>query len=275
MGVNFHSSLSRKIYSKDIDLPEFIWSNLAFLLVLQAVIVFTILVFGDYLSILLRIDRNIILIAIIVSCLGFYIDLLKAYFQSFQISKSFLILTVLYNILLNLISLIWVLYLSDQRYLGKVYAQVLVTIIIGLYSFYYLTQKSERIFKFKHVKYSLLIGLPLIPHALSSFILNEFDKVMINSISGSYDAGIYSISYSIGMIMMFFVIALNNAWVPVFYNHFNNGSLDKINKLASIYSGFMALIASNLIIFSYEIVLILTDTEYLIASEIVPLIIFC
>ena len=42
------------------------------------------------------------------------------------------------------------------------------------------------------------------PHGLSQLLLNQFDRIMIKSIIGSTEAGLYSFAYNVGMIFQNF-----------------------------------------------------------------------
>lgn len=273
LGLNFHASLSRKFYEKTDDFGEFLRSNIMFLIILQICGLFFLYFFKTPISNIFNINSNLFIWAIIISIFGFYIELLKAYFQVNQQSKKFLKISVLNNIFLTGLSLVGVILLTSNKYMGKIYSQLVVTSIFGIYAFKYLYKICNKGYDFKHIKYSLIFGIPLIPHALSSFILNEFDKIIINNISGSYETGIYSFAYNIGMLMMVVVIATNSAWVPMFYKFFNEAKYDEINKYVKLYSKFIVFIAISLTLFSDEIVGIMAGKEYLAATKIVPIII--
>jgi len=142
-----------------------------------------------------------------------------------------------------------------------------------MYIIYNLIKISKFSFNNEHIKYSLKFGIPLIPHALSGFILTFFDRIIINQLSGASDTGLYSFAYNVGMIMNMAVMALNKSWVPLFYENLTKNSFEKINNLAYNYSKYIYLIAIVLILFAKEIVSIIADKKYHAALPIVPVIV--
>ena len=104
--------------------------------------------------------------------------------------------------------------------MGRIYSQLVITFIFSILLIAYLIKRSKFNFEKKHLIYSLKYGIPLIPHALSGFILAQFDRIIINNLCGNYQAGLYSFAYNIGMIMNVIVLAMNKSWVPIFYKKY-------------------------------------------------------
>ena len=65
-----------------------------------------------------------------------------------------------------------------------------------------------------HVRYALEFGVPLIPHNLSHMVLSSADKVMINSMISASASGIYSLVYTLGMMIQVMMEAMNNVLDP-------------------------------------------------------------
>ena len=59
--------------------------------------------------------------------------------------------------------------------------------------------KGKKFYSAKFWKHALMFNLPLIPHYLSQTILNSADRIMISSLVGASEAGIYSLAYSISV----------------------------------------------------------------------------
>jgi len=138
---------------------------------------------------------------------------------------------------------------------------------------YNLVQLSKINFKLEHIKYSIRFGVPLIPHALSGFILAFFDRIIINQLTGSLNTGLYSFAYNVGMLMNIVVMAMNKSWVPIFYENLANKDFKKIDNLAYNYSKYIYFTAIGLILFSKEIVSLMADEKYHTALPIVPIIV--
>lgn len=273
MGMNFHGSVSRNYFEEDNNFPSFVGTNIFFLFFTNIILLVIFFLFRGYLSAFFVIDRNIFFFATIVSSLSVFITIEMVYFQASQQSGKYALLSIIRNVSMTLIAVVWVYLLKDNRYMGRIYAQLVSVMIIFIFVIINLIRLSKFNFKIGHIKYALLFGVPLIPHALSGFVLAQFDRVIINQISGSYETGLYSFAYNIGMLMNVFIMSMNQAWNPIFYKHLKNSAYNEIQALSEKYVKVTFLIAFLLILFSKEIVIIMADEKYFKSLEILPIII--
>lgn len=63
---------------------------------------------------------------------------------------------------------------------------------------------------------ALALGLPLMLGALSSFVLNAGDRIVIQRIAGAAEVGRYQIAYTVGFIALQLLGQTSNAWTPRF-----------------------------------------------------------
>lgn len=273
LGLNFHGAVNRYYHEKDKKFGEYISSNILFLFFFNIVSFYFINLFKKEISILINIDVDVFIIAIIVAIFNIPVRMFLSYLQTSKQSDKYSLLSVSKSVLILVISIVWVYLLSEQRFFGKIYGNLVVSLIIFIISIIYFIKLGKPKFKFKYVKYSLLYGIPLIPHALSGFILSYFDRIAINQITGSLDTGLYSFAYNVGMIMNVVVMAMNKAWVPMFYDNLKKDNYKKINNMAKKYAKYIFFAAITLILFSRELVMILADEKYYSALDLVPIII--
>lgn len=273
MGLNFHGSVARYYHEKEKNFGQFISSNILFLFLFNIFSFSLINLFKKEISTLINIDVDIFMIAVIVAIFNIPIKMFLSYLQTSKQSGKYSVLSVSKSVLILVISIVWVYLLSEQRYFGKIYANLVVSGVIFIIAIIYFIKLGKPKFKSKYVKYSLLFGVPLIPHALSHFILSYFDRIAINQLIGSIDTGLYSFAYNVGLIMNVVVMAMNKAWVPMFYDNLKEDNYEKINSMAISYSKYIFFAAISLILFSKEIVIILADKSYYAALDLVPIII--
>ena len=272
MGLNFHTSVARRYHEDEEDFNEFLGTNIVFLIMLNIVLILLFFIFKDSLASFFAIDSNILFIAIIVSSLSVFLQIELSYLQTSQQSKKYVTILVIRNILLTLGAIIWIYLLEDSKYLGKVYSELVIMSIIFIFVIRDLLKLSKFNFNKKFIKYSIGYGVPLIPHTLSGLILLLSDRIIINQISGSYETGLYSFAFNVGMIMSVVVTSFNNAWIPIFYKDLKEKAYSKIQKSAEKYVKIIFAITLFLILFSKEIVIIMADDKYYDALKIVPLI---
>jgi O-antigen/teichoic acid export membrane protein len=271
--LNFSGSLVRFYHEKNNKFEEFVSSVILFLIIFNSILFPIVYLFKGEISSFINIEPIIFVIAIIVAIFNIPLDLFLSYLHASKQSKKNSIISVIKSILILVISIVWMFILANDKFFGKIYAQLLISGLLFVVSVKYFIKLGKPKFKFKYVKYSLVFGIPLIPHALSNFILSYFDRIAINQLTGSLDTGLYSFAYNVGMIMNVVVMAMNKAWVPMFYDNLKENNYDKINSMAISYSKYIFFVAISLILFSKEIVMILADKSYYAALDLVPIII--
>ena len=119
-------------------------------------------------------------------------------------------------------------------------------------------------------KYGLTLSIPLIPHYLSQTILNNSDRIMIERMVDSSSAGIYSLAYSLSMIMTLFNNALLQTLDPWIYQKIKNNKTQDLGRVAYTSLILIAVINLVLIILAPEIVRIFAPPEYYEAIWVIP-----
>lgn len=108
----------------------------------------------------------------------------------------------------------------------------------------------------------MAISLPTVPHGLSQLLLNQFDRIMIKSIIGSTEAGLYSFAYNVGMIFQVITNSMDTAWAPWFFEKMKAKEYPAIRRAASAYVVFVSIGAMALALISPEVILIAGGSKY-------------
>ena len=156
----------------------------------------------------------------------------------------------------------------------KVTARILGIVIIELISFtvlYVRQMKRGKIYFSKKIwSYVLCFNLPLVPHYLSQSVLNSADRIMIGRMVNENAAGIYSLAYSIALIMTLFNTALLQTIEPWLYKKIKAGQISVLAKVAYPTFTIVALLNIMMIAFAPEIIGIFAPSEYYDAIWIIP-----
>lgn len=272
-GLGLRGAVGRYYYEKTDDFDAYYGSNLLLVLFWGAFLSI-ILYFGrDYLYDFFKIPPNVIFIGIGVVFFSTTFELYNSYLQASKQSKKFSRIAIFRGLALLLIAVIITVQLKEQRFYGKVTAQLIVWIILFIYSTISILKISKITFKLKYIKYSLLFSIPIVFHLLSQYVLSSFDQVIINQLVGTKETGLYSFAYQVGMIQNIISMGILRAWSPIFYDKMNKKDFVGIQNLAKKYSMLVYSIAFSLILFSRELVIILADKKYYASLEIVPIVI--
>jgi O-antigen/teichoic acid export membrane protein len=104
---------------------------------------------------------------------------------------------------------------------------------------------------FDYIKDILKYGIPVFFHSLGIVIIASMDRFFLNTMIGVSTTGIYSVGYSVAMIIGFLAGAFNLAWGPILFeklNHITEVLKIKIVKFTYFYFIFILAIALFLII---------------------------
>ncbi len=183
--------------------------------------------------------------------------------------KPLIIITLLTSLLKPTTGIILVIVSTD-----KVTARILGLALIELIFFMGLfikDMKKGKCFYDKAIwKYALSFNIPLIPHYLSMAVLNSSDRIMIKYYQGESKAGIYSLAYSLALIMTLFNSALLQTVEPWLYKKINAKQEKDISQVAYITLVVIASVNIGLIAVAPEAVKIFAPPEYAEAVWIIP-----
>lgn len=273
--LGFRGAIGRYYYEEEVEFDSFLGTIISFLFLYNLIVIPMLYIFRSHFSDFLNIPEMIFVLGIFSAFISIPLRLLLKFFQTSKQSKIYSRLSILKQTIILPISIIWTYLLIENRYLGKINAQIVITLFLTIYAGYKLLKLSNYKYKIKknHLVYALSYSIPLIPHALSGFILSHFDQIIINQLTGSYNTGLYSFAYKIGMIIVIISGAMNRSFTPIFYENYNKGNYNKINNIALNFSKYIFFLAVGLILFSQEVVMIMADKSYYPALSLVPVII--
>lgn len=191
-------------------------------------------------------------------------------FQKFEYKYKFLtFVTVASSLLTTFCALAAVIYSNDKAF-AKIFVTQGINILISLGFYIYLLTRGKKFFNWQKWKFDLSMGIVLIPHYLSGILLSQCDRVMIDKMVGRDAAGIYSVAYTIGMILTLFMNAATSSFNPWVLKKLSKEEYNSINNTSSTLLIGMAVLNLMICLFSPEIMLIIAPAEYHKAMYIIP-----
>lgn len=153
---------------------------------------------------------------------------------------------------------------------GSLFTSVIFFII---YLFLALREITFR-FSLTLLKPGLKYGIPLIPLAVSTWVIQGSDRFFLAQYSTLASVGLYSIAYSLAHGIGMLGFSVSQAWQPMFYSA--AGDRQEVNRLFPSLSTylllFMLLLVLGVSLFSKEILFLMTDKKYHMAYYIIPII---
>lgn len=268
IGLNFDSATIRYFYEDQDDYEDFIRSVYWFVTVIGVFCIVLIYIFRNAIAIYFNVEEDIVLYAVLVPFFNHSFMMYLSTMQAKRQSKRYSQLVLLQRLSSLALTILVIYLMTNDRYLGRIYMELLTAGISFLLFLRYFGKKYT--FHWRYIKYAANIAIPLIPHVLSSFIMSYFARIIINKVDGSASAGIFSLADDVGAIMMVVSMSFNKSWTPIFYQKMNDNDVIGIRKQSARIIKYTALIAVFLIFFSREIVLLVANDRYLAALAIVP-----
>ncbi len=233
------------------------------------------ILFLNRLSTLIALDKVIIIWMFIHSFGAYCISLFNNRFiftkqaqRNFAISISVCLATTFLSLLFVLIIF------ESNRSFGRILGLAIPNIIIGLALAIPLLFRRDAHFDIKYWKFCLPLCIPMVFHSLGQIVLGQTDRIMLQWIGGGLAVvGIYSLGATIAQILSIIYGALNNAFVPFFYEDLKNRNKSNLNMRFNRYIKMFTLGTLLFIMISPEIILLMSGEEYWNATLVTPILI--
>lgn len=265
---DLYSSVSVARFDYKKDLNEYIASNL--ILGSGVTLVFFIIIFPFRTPLLELINIPDYAYYYVFAYMFFYpaIQMFQAKSQIDYKYKASLLISISSAVGSSLLSLLLVMVLKDQL-LGRTIGYFIPFILFGIGVYYYFIRIAREI-SWKYWKYALTISLPLVFHLLAGYVLSSSDRIMIRSLVGSKELGLYSVAYSGAMIVSVLMTSMNSAWVPWSMAKIDQNSTGDLKKAAYFFVGLFCILVLGVIMLGPEVLLVMGGKSYLEAVDVIP-----
>lgn len=183
--------------------------------------------------------------------------------------RKLVVLTLLVSVIRPVVEIVFVLYAED-KVLARILGGLLVELVLYVGLFLSQMLRGKQFFSSYYWKYALMFNIPLIPHYLSQTVLNTSDRIMITSMVGDSEAGIYSLAYTLSQVMSLVNFSLLSTLGPWIYRKIKTKCVGEIAGIAYIALILIAGVNLVLIAFAPELVMLFAPVEYLDAIWVIP-----
>jgi len=182
---------------------------------------------------------------------------------------------ILVNFLLNVGLILFFVVVLKKGVIGILLANVITSIVFLIYVLIAFVPKIIMRFDKKILNPAFKYSLPLVPHSLSSWLMAMVDRIFVNNITGTAAAGLYSLGYQFGHIVDILTMAVNQAYVPWFFEREKKGEIQQVVKVAELLTLTYCFIALGLSLFATEVIkMMVSNDDFLSAWRFVPFISF-
>ncbi|HFI0057643.1 TPA: lipopolysaccharide biosynthesis protein, partial [Streptococcus suis] len=179
----------------------------------------------------------------------------------------------MYNEYKNVITLTWItllvstfaslglMYVMSNKLMGRVIGNYAIIAVVDIFFWIFIIFQGKS-FSLRMCKYACALSLPLLIHELSGVLLNSSDRIIINQLCGAKKAALYSIAYTIAMVITVVLSSLNQAWVPWFFDKLEKNEVSIIKKVVPKYVTGFTLGCIGLMLIGPEMILIFGGKSY-------------
>lgn len=170
------------------------------------------------------------------------------------------------NPLLGVIAVYLTDYKTEARVAGIVVADILVCGVLMILQFY----RGKKFFNREYWSYSLKFNIPLIPHYLSSSLLSQGDRIVIQKTQSVMAVAFYSVAYNVGMLTQLVTNAIAQAITPWLYRCLEKKEYDGINARLNAVFLAVSVISFLLMLFAPEVIIVFAAKQYRDAVYAIP-----
>lgn len=275
LGLDFHGAVGKGRIDFEDKADEFVTSSILFSTISATVIVLVINIFFSKIYVVFGLERWAVNLMLLYSYAMFLMSYRSAELNFYYEYKENMMMSVSVATLNLMLSILFIsTVFRDNHLLGRILGATIPTVICAIAIYYYYGKRGNWSFKRSYISYSLQFGVPLIPHNLSHMVLASADKVMINSIISSSASGIYSLSYTLGMLIQVASEALNQVFGPWQLRKLQAGEKKTVRIMQKPYLMLYCMITIAVLAVSPEIVKIIGSKEYWDGVSIITWIVY-
>ena len=218
------------------------------------------------------VDFRILCLALAQGLAVYIISTVNSKFTfEFKAERNF-ILALLISILNMVLSLFLVKqFPASTNYMGRILGQVIANTLIAAILYVYLMHRGKTYINTTYWKFSLPIAIPTVFHLLANLVLNQSDKLMLQGMVDSSTVGIYGLAATLANVLMIIYGALNNSWVPFYYEYSRNNQINDIKVHSKNYAELFTVITCGFVLLCPEVFHLYASPEYWGGTVLLPI----
>lgn len=169
------------------------------------------------------------------------------------------------------LSLIFVLTMPKEiNYYGRILANAAVYGILGLGLCLYVLLKGKTFFSARYWRFCIPLAIPYVFYNLADLLLGHSDVVMLRQLSGDTVSGIYSMAFQFGTILFTIFGALNNTWVPFFFEDTKQGREDAVMNQSKNFLEVYTVLSAGFMLLGTEVYHLFAGQNFWDSTKLIP-----
>lgn len=160
---------------------------------------------------------------------------------------------------------------AENNYWGRIIGQSSVYTILGVFLLVYILRRGRTFYCKEYWRFTLPIAIPTIFHLLTMIVLNQSDKVLLQSMDSNSAAGIYSLACTFATVLNTLYHALNNSWVPFYYEYTRKNQINEMREHARNYIELFTIVSMGFILLAREIFHVYANRSFWDGTDLIPM----
>ena len=242
--------------------------SLCFLLCCSAVVLLLI----SPISSLLKMD-NILIVLLLLQAFGtFSVNFMNSKLTYELKADKNMVLSVSTALLTLGLSLLFIYLMpAEKSYLGRILGISLTYGALGFFFCGYTLLRGKTFFSREYWKFCIALAIPLVFYNLSDLLLGHSDLVMLRQMRGDDLSGIYGYAFNFGIVIFTIFTALNNTWVPFYFEDMKHGRREEIFAKAKNYLELYTVLSMGFILLTTEVFHLYAPPDYRSGTMLIPL----
>ena len=206
---------------------------------------------------------------------AYFSAILEFWYQEKRVSYSyqaFVFLTLSLTIIKPIASIATIKLFENAKVVARIAPDIILSSIVGIILLFIMMNRGKRFYDKFIWKESMIYVLPLIPHYLSQRVLSQSDRIMIADLIGDSQAGIYSLAYSVGMLLTLLNTALDSTISPWAFRKIKQEKYRAVGELSETLMFFFGLCVISFSLIAPELTRLFATKDYYEAIYIIPII---
>lgn len=219
----------------------------------------------------LKIEQWLVILLLVQAFGTFGVNFLSSKFTyEFKADKNML-LSVFIAVASMGVALLFVLKSPmEQRYLGRILGNALVYGGVGVTGCIWILCRGRKLYSRRYWRFCLLLGFPLVFQNLAYSILGSSDILMLKQMTGASESGIYSLAFTLSGIMFTLFNALNNSWVPFFFDDMKQGRQEQVRNQGERFLELYTVLSVGFVLLVREVYHLYAKEDYWFGLELIP-----
>ena len=231
-----------------------------------------VVLFLPQISALMKLQKTLILLLLFHAFGNFCFNFMNSKFTyEFKADKN-MIMSVGVTVVTLALSVILILLLPKEiNYYGRILGMSLTYGIVGVVICIYILFKGKTFYNRTYWKLALMLALPVVFYSLSDILLGHCDRVMLQQMMSESMVGQYSLAFNFGGIMLTIFMALNNTWMPFFFDDMKAGRVPQIHNQAKNFLEIFTVLSVGFNLLSVEVYHVFASREFWAGTSLVPI----